>query len=184
MRMQKFIQIRKGMSVINTNEGIEVKLPSKVSKGIRNYRYDVERQILQKKCTNCHKYFDMDHVIDGIFVDIHDETLIKAHIGKSEMSSRCVKCFDELKAFQVKRDAEKLGLLSASSKDVSTTEVAKEEQAIQSKSDAIRLTKENLKYIAHIAIENDLSIVDQVNKEVERLRRVNPLKVDYQEKVK
>jgi len=181
--MGNYVQIKKGMLSVMSTEGNEVKLPSRVSMGMRNYRYDVERQILQKKCTNCYEYFDTDQIVDGGFVDIHDEMLIKAHNGKSEMSSRCVKCFDELKEFQVKRDAEKLGILSMiPSEEPHVT--AKDPKTESSELKGIKLTKENLKYIAHLAVENDLSVDDQVNKEVERLRRVNTLKVDYQEKVK
>lgn len=181
--MGNYVQIKKGMLGVKSTEGNEVKLPSRVSMGMRNYRYDVDRQILQKKCTNCYEYFDTDQIVDGSFVDIHDEMLIKAHNGKSEMSSRCVKCFDELKEFQVKRDAEKLGILSVRL-DVEPQVSAKDSKPEPSKLEGIKLTKENLKYIAHLAVENDVSIDDQINKEVERLRRVNTLKVEYQEKVK
>lgn len=181
--MSNYVQIKKGMLSVISKEGKEVKLPSRVSMGMRNYQYDVERQILQKKCTNCHKYFDTDQIVDGAFIDIHDESLIKAHNGKSEMSSRCVKCFEELKEFQITRDAEKLGILTATPEKEPQVS-ANDSRADSSKIEGIKLTKENLKYIAHVAIENDLSIDEQINIEVERLRRVNPLRVEYQEKIK
>lgn len=180
--MNNFLQLKKGMSVVKTKEGIEVKLPSRASLGTRNYRYDMNREVLQKKCTNCHTYFDMDQIVGGRFIDIHDEMLIKAHNGKSEMSSRCVKCHDELKEFQIKRDAEKLGLLSVEQND--SRVLSDNIEPIERKSEGILLTKENSKYIAHLAIENELTIDDQINQEIERLRKVNPLKVEYQEKVK
>lgn len=181
--MQKFIQIKKGMSMVKTKEGVEVILPSRVSKGTKNYQFDVERQILQKKCINCNEYFDMDQIIDGEFVDIHDETQIKDHKGKSEMSSRCVKCFKEQKVEQVKRKAEELGFLPGPHRE-EVCEIAKDVESTNNKFGGIKLTNENYKYIAHIAVENDLSVDEQINKEVERLRRVNTLKIDYQEKVK
>lgn len=181
--MNTYVQIKKGMTMVKTKEGVEVRLPSRVAKGMRNYRFDAERQILQKRCTNCNVYFDVDQIIDGDFVDIHDETLIKVHNGKSEMSSRCVKCFDELKEFQIKRDAEKLGIISEPQRVV-VQENTKEDESKYSKSDGIVLTRANYKYIAHIALENDISVDEQINKEVERLRRVNILKIEYQEKIK
>lgn len=180
--MNNFLQLKKGMSVVKTKEGVEVKLPSRVALGTRNYRYDMDREVLQKKCTNCHMYFDMDQIVDSCFIDIHDEMLIKAHNGKSEMSSRCVKCHDELKEFQIKRDAEKLGLLSVDQNDSHV--LSDNIEPIERKSEGILLTVENSKYIAHLAIENELTIDDQINQEIERLRKVNPLKVEYQEKVK
>lgn len=175
-----YVQIKKNNLSVSDKNGAKVKLPARVQNGMRNYRFETERQMLQKKCIHCNTYFDTDQIIEGAFVDVHDETLIKEHNGKSEMYSRCVKCHEALKEEQIKRDAEKYNVdFSERIAKRSLTEV--EHSADQS--NKLNLTDENLVYVKHIAVIKNLTEENCLNDLVEKVRRQNKLKIEYDEKI-
>lgn len=175
-----YVQIKKNNLSVSDKNGAKVKLPDRVQNGMRNYRFETERQMLQKKCTNCKIYFDTDQIIEGAFVDVHDETLIKEHNGKSEMYSRCIICLEELKKKQIRRDAKKYNLdFSERIAKRNKTEV---EHSVD-QSNKLNLTDENLVYVKHLAVIKNLTEENCLNDLLEKVRRQNKLKIEYDEKI-
>ena len=178
--MKNHLQIKKGMLSVKDKNGNFINLPSRVNYGTRNYRFDQDRQMLQKKCTNCMTYFDTDELIDGEFVDVHDEALIREHRGKSEMYSRCVKCYEALKEEQILRDAKKMNIAIA--KNHSLNEDA--EDNVGKGNNAMTLSEGNALYINLVAAIKGMSGEDYLNTAIEKLRRHDVLTFEFEEKIK
>lgn len=66
--------------------------PEFVKRSAKNYRYDHNRHILQKKCIGCNKYFDVQEYRDGQFFDSHQELDIHYYSENSGYSTRCNNC--------------------------------------------------------------------------------------------
>ncbi len=180
VNMKNHVQIKKGLLSVSDKSGNPVKLPSRVEFGMRNYRFDQDKQLLQKKCTNCKVYFDTDELIDGEFVDVHDENLIREHRGKSEMYSRCVECQDALKEEQILRDAKKMNIAIVENR-ASDEEVTGD---VRESKNTMTLSEENTLYINLVAVLKGMTGEEYLNAAVEKLRRHDVLTFDFEEKIK
>lgn len=174
------VQIQKGILSVSDKRGNKVKLPARINSGTRNYRFDLERQMLQKRCTNCKVYFDTDELINGEFIDVHDEKLIREHSGKSEMYSRCVKCQEALKEEQIIRDAKKMNIAIVENR------ASHEERAgdVRDNKNTMALTEGNVLYINLVAVIKGMTGEDYLNVAIEKLRRHDVLTFDFEEKIK
>lgn len=66
--------------------------PAFVSRARTRYRFDHTRKILQKICTECDTYLDVQIFEDGEFRDIHDEDILHYMGEKSGYAVRCKEC--------------------------------------------------------------------------------------------
>ncbi|MCD4713267.1 MAG: hypothetical protein K8R73_08300 [Clostridiales bacterium] len=179
--MKNYVKIQKGTLSVSDKNGNTVKLPSRVNFGMRNYRFDPDRQMLQKRCTNCKEYFDTDEIIGGEFVDVHDENLIREHRGKSEMYSRCVECHDALKEEQVLRDAQKFNI---ELHDRSSVKKQSDSMVNEELINPILFSDENLQYIKLVAVLKNMTADQYLNELIELIRKHNKLKIEFEEKIK
>ncbi len=90
--MAEFIYFKKGLySLINSN-GVNVETPEFVKRSAKNYRFEVEKNILQKKCIDCGVYHDVHELRGTEWIDIHDEHVLHFHSISSGFKTRCTKC--------------------------------------------------------------------------------------------
>lgn len=90
--MSDFVYFKKGsLDFINSYDEICV-APSFVEKASKNYRYDLEQDILEKQCIACKRFFPVQKRSEGQYYDIHNEEDIHFIGTVSGYSVRCKEC--------------------------------------------------------------------------------------------
>lgn len=91
--MGKYHYFKKGeLDIHLKNETIVA--PEYINKGAKNYRFNLENNILEKKCISCNKFFEVQKYSDGSFIDIHDEEQIHYFSEISGFQGKCKKCLE------------------------------------------------------------------------------------------
>ena len=90
--MAQFIYFKKGLYSLVNSSGETVVTPEFVKRSAKNYRFEVEKNILQKKCIDCGVYHDVYELRGTEWVDIHDEHILHFHSISSGFKTRCTKC--------------------------------------------------------------------------------------------
>ena len=138
-----------------------INTPDFVKRAAKNYRFDHTKQILQKKCIECGKYYDVQKFKDGKFSNIHDEMEIHFYSIESGFATRCVACNYTIKEANNKQEKEVL---------TSLTNVV--------------LTEENLFYIRIVAVLENQNEQECLNNMIELMRKHNTLEYEYNKKIK
>lgn len=90
--MGKYNYFKKGELDIHLSNGIIVVAPALINKGAKNYRFNCETNVLEKKCISCNEYYEVQKYKEGAFIDIHDENQIHYFSDTSGYQGKCKKC--------------------------------------------------------------------------------------------
>lgn len=97
---KEFIKVSKNFIYVIENNGNIVDVPPLVAKAFNRHRYVKETRELQFQCVQCKTWITIMKIIDGNFVDIHDELMIDKIFTRDRQgfyfSNMCLKCKDKL----------------------------------------------------------------------------------------
>lgn len=161
--MNQYTYFAKDQFEIRDDKEQPIVAPAFISKSPKNYRYNHSNSILEKKCIECQNYYPVQKYDGKKFYDIHDEKIIHMFSVESGYEYRCSRCLDEKK-----------------NKENST----KEKPIEVSNTGSFHLTKDNLRYIKHLAVEEDSTDEECLNDIVKLIRSKNKLTVHYEQKIK
>lgn len=153
--MVKYFYFKKGNLDIHLEDGSIINAPGFVDKSAKNYRFDRETLTLEKKCIQCNTYFSLKKIINGVFVDIHDENLIHFFSETSGFQGKCNSCLSKNTDFSH----------SECDLPIDTT-----------------LSEKNQTYIRMIALIKNQTEESALNQIVDLVRKHNT--IDYNEKIK
>lgn len=135
--------------------------PNFVRRAAKNYRFDHAKQLLQKKCIECGKYYDVQKYENEKFSNVHDEMEIHFYSEESGYATLCATCNDTIK----------------------TTNNRGEKEALFSLNEVF-LTEENLLYIRVVAVLEKQNEQECLNSIIDLVRKHNILSYDYNKKIK
>lgn len=97
---KEFIKFSKDFMYVIEENGDRVDVPLLVAKAFNRHRYVKETMELQVQCVQCKTWITIMKIINGNFVDIHDERMIDKIFTRDRQgfyfSNRCLKCKDKL----------------------------------------------------------------------------------------
>jgi len=159
--MKEYTYFNSKLLYFNDENNKTIMTPNYVKRAAKNYRFNHAKQILQKKCIECGKYYDVQQYRDGKFSNIHDEMEIHFYSEESGYATRCVACNDNIKTTNNGQDNEE---------STSLTDVY--------------LTEENLFYIRIVAVLENKNEQECMNSIIDLVRKHNTLSYDYIKKIK
>lgn len=138
-------------------------VPSFVERARARYRFDHERKILQKSCSDCGEYFDVQLFENG-FHDIHNEDEIHYMSEKSGYSVRCKQC---LKVYDEHKK--------------SVDNDFRDEEDSSGSTIRIEISDENNQFLSVISSLKQISKDELVDELLAKVRKHNNYKVTYDE---
>jgi hypothetical protein len=142
------------------HDGKKHETPDFVKRAAKNYRYDHERELLQKKCIACGDYYNVQVFEHGEFVDIHDEMEIHYYSEKSGYAIRCVSCNSK-----------------------STTQKINQDSSDKITNEYLMLNQVNLIYIKFVAVLEGKTDQECLNDIIDIIRKYNTLEYKYNKNI-
>jgi hypothetical protein len=138
-----------------TEDGNKIYIPKYVAKAFKRYRYNKNDKVLQKQCAFCLEWFNVLRLVDGKWLDVHDEDKIHLAKGISGFSVGCVAC--------------------NSKKEIDKNAIIKETE--KNEKFSLYLKPTNKKYLEDASKLNGINIADLLNQLIEKEQEKRPIKV-------
>jgi len=157
--MTQYAYFKKGNLDFLLEDGTKIAAPKFINKGAKNYRFHLKNNILEKKCIECETFLDVQKLIAGEFIDIHDETKIHYISESSGYQGKCKSCLN-----REQNPQENVHIRSVSDEN------------------NFSLTDENLNYIQILSLIKNISEDETLNFIVSIIRKHN--RIEYKESIK